>query len=156
MSGAAENLGVFATERKTLTNTLTIHSSTYLQVLLKANRQDLSHGGSSLTFLRFLLMLTNYGFFSQILAEQPGASSLKSYWIISKPCAKCTVGVIVLLVIVPKVVTCGLPLANDCLPLHRLPGPAMAMEVVQQRKHPGNGSALNKADEYAGTLFKSA
>lgn len=31
----------------------------------------------------------------------------------------------------------------------------MAVEVGQQRKHPGNGSAFNKADEYAVTLFKS-
>lgn len=30
----------------------------------------------------------------------------------------------------------------------------MAVEVGQQRKHPGNGSALNKADGYAVTLSK--
>lgn len=35
--------------RRTLPNDSTIHSTTYLQVLLKANRQDLSHGGSSLS-----------------------------------------------------------------------------------------------------------
>lgn len=47
----------------------------------------------------------------------------------------------------------GLPLANDLLPLHRLPEPAMAVEVGRGRKHPGNGSALNEADEYTKTIF---
>lgn len=42
----------------------------YLQVLLKANRQDLRHGGSSLLFLWSLQMLSNYCLFSQILAGQ--------------------------------------------------------------------------------------
>lgn len=55
---------------------------------------------------------------------------------------------------VPKLFTCWLPQANGWLPLHRLPEPAMAVEVGQQRKNPGNESALNKADEYAVTLFK--
>lgn len=47
----------------------------------------------------------------------------------------------------------GLPLANDSLPLHRLPEPAMAVEVGRRRKHPGNGSTLNEADEYTETTF---
>lgn len=46
-----------------------------------------------------------------------------------------------------------LPLANDLLPLHRLPEPAMAVEVGRWRKHPGNGSTLNEADEYTETIF---
>lgn len=50
--------------------------NSYLQVLLKADRQDLSHGGSS-ALLLILLLLTNYGFFSQILAGQPGNGLLK-------------------------------------------------------------------------------
>lgn len=43
--------------------------------------------------------------------------------------------------------------ANDLLPLHRLPEPAMAVEVGQRRKHPGNGSTLIEADEYTETFF---
>lgn len=52
----------------------------------------------------------------------------------------------------------GLPLAmsNDLLPLHRLPEPAMAVEVGRQRQHPGNGTVVNEADEYTATTFKSA
>lgn len=47
----------------------------------------------------------------------------------------------------------ALPLANDLLPLHRLPEPAMAVEVGRRRKHPGNGSTLDEVDEYIETIF---
>lgn len=47
----------------------------------------------------------------------------------------------------------GLHRANDLLPLHRLPQPAMAVEVGRRRKHPGNRSTLNEADEYTQTIF---
>lgn len=47
----------------------------------------------------------------------------------------------------------GSPLAKDLLPLHRLPETAMAVEVGRRRKHPGNGRALNEADEYTETIF---
>lgn len=54
------------------------------------------------------------------------------------------------------VVGSPLAMANDLLPLHRLPEPAMAVEVGRQRKHPGNGTQLNEADEYTATVLKSA
>lgn len=41
-----------------------IQQTTYLQVLLKADRQNLSHDGSSALLPILQVMLTNYGFFS--------------------------------------------------------------------------------------------
>lgn len=121
----------------------------YLQVLLKANRKDLRHGGSCLLFPR---SLSNYC----LLLSQTRAGQLREL----DASRSRELGVSLELDGLSEwsyfldltLFTGGLAPGNDWLPLHRLPEPAMAVEAGRRREHPGNGSALNGADGYTGTI----